>query len=438
MPYNEYVILEIDVARSTLERRLKAQRRPFLRTMGSDLVVESRPRGKPLNEFVKASRTKDEKEFNEARRDPRKLPARIMPLMSIRPIEAWDSPSAASGPAITAPKAMDALMRAQTDGVSWGIPAVLGPSPAQIDCSNVTVAILDTGVNADHLAFSHAKQTILATRKNFTKGVDGDVDGHGTHCAATIFGREVEGVRIGVAPSLTDVRIGKVVGEDGSGDTASLIEALKWAHTEKVRVVSMSLGLDFIRMREDLVQDKYPIELATSIVLRAYRDSIRQLELILRLLAQEAADYPGAVTIAGAGNESQRQHNSQHVIDVGIPAAAAQEVISVGAVWHPTSNSKLDVAPFSNINPRVAAPGVGIVSAALQGGLTALNGTSTACPHVAGVAALWWAFLSNRNGGQVKALDVHSRVLSSARDTEFEPTATYTDRGAGLVQAPAQ
>jgi hypothetical protein len=50
---------------------------------------------------------------------------------------------------------------------------------------------------------------------------------------------------------------------------------------------------------------------------------------------------------------------------------------------------------------QVAAPGVNILSAKLGGGLRSLSSTSMACPHVAGVAALWWGSL--RQSGTVRA-----------------------------------
>ena len=150
---------------------------------------------------------------------------------------------------------------------------------------------------------------------------------------------------------------------------------------------------------------------------------------------QENDELAGTVLVAAAGNESRRHINPDFVIDVSIPAAAARGMVSVGAT-HAGEGGRLRIAPFSNINPQLCAPGVGILSAARGGGLRVHNGTSMACPHVAGVAALWWSWIRDRNQGHVRATDVVAQLTATARDTVFEAGVTFSDRGAGAVLAP--
>ena len=68
-----------------------------------------------------------------------------------------------------------------------------------------------------------------------------DVNGHGSHCAGTVGGSS-----IGVAPGANIYGV-KVLSDEGSGYTSTIVTALNWiadyvAGTGKPSVVSMSLG----------------------------------------------------------------------------------------------------------------------------------------------------------------------------------------------------
>ena len=130
------------------------------------------------------------------------------------------------------------------------------------DGSDVVVAILDTGIAKNHPAF--AGVTII--EEDFTGEGNGDTHGHGTHCAGTVFGRDVDGTRIGVAPGVKKALIGKVLGDEGGGSDA-IVRAINWALEEGANVISMSLGIDFPGFVDALVtRQGLPIDLATTMV----------------------------------------------------------------------------------------------------------------------------------------------------------------------------
>ena len=59
-----------------------------------------------------------------------------------------------------------------------------------------------------------------------------------------------------------------------------------------------------------------------------------------------------------------------------------------------------------------------------------------ACPHVAGVAALWWEALRRAGNVNPSGKLVVDRLRGNARADVFAPNVEIGDRGAGLVTAP--
>ena len=346
---------------------------------------------------------------HEATRDPSIIAmARAMPTRLIAPSEAPAS-AAAGGP-------------------TWGVTRV-GAVASPFTGAGVRVAVLDTGIDASHPAFAG----VNLIQQDFSGSGNGDGNGHGTHCAGTSFGRDVSGTRIGVAPGVTEALIGKVLGNDGSGSSEMLFDALKWASSMNAKVISMSLGFDFPGFAEQLVQqNNLPLGLATSIALEGYRMNLRVFDQLMGMMRALRDFNGGVVVVAASGNESERDSNPEFEVSASVPAAA-EGVISVGALAE--NPAGLKVAPFSNTNPVLSAPGVGVVSAKVGGGLRTLNGTSMACPHVAGVAALWWQALASANIPLTNSA-VEARLLASAIRDPFAPGTEAADRGQGLVQAP--
>ncbi|MCB5908215.1 S8 family peptidase [Streptomyces pinistramenti] len=253
---------------------------------------------------------------------------------------------------------------------------------AGLDGKGTEVAVLDTGVDAEHPDLKGR----ITDSKNFTDDTStDDVQGHGTHTASTVGGSGAAsgGRKKGVAPG-TGLLIGKVLDDTGSGTTSWIISGMQWAVDRHADVVSMSLG------SPEATDCTDPMGQA----------------------AQEFSKNTTTLFVVAAGNAGPAKSS------VSSPGCAPG-VLTVGAVDRDEST-----APFSSrgpvltthtLKPEIAAPGVGI-SAASAGGRGALayramSGTSMATPHVAGAAAVVRQAHPDWTAQQVK-----SALVSSAQN----------------------
>ncbi|MBQ1033083.1 S8 family serine peptidase [Micromonospora sp. C97] len=265
--------------------------------------------------------------------------------------------------------------------------------------AGVSVAVLDTGVDATHPDLAGK----VAEARNFTEATDArDTVGHGTHVASTIAGSGAAsgGKYRGVAPDAT-LLDGKVCEDAGCSDSA-ILAGMQWAAVEKkAAVVNMSLsGWD--------TPEVDPLE-----------------EAVQTLTAQT-----GTLFVLAAGNDGSDG-------SVGSPASA-DAGLAVGAV-----DRDDELADFSSRGPRVGddavkpditAPGVDIVAARSANGFigdpvddryVTISGTSMATPHVAGSAAL----LAQQHPGW-RADRIKATLMAAAKP---HPEQTAYQQGAGRV-----
>ncbi len=236
----------------------------------------------------------------------------------------------------------------------------------------VRVAVIDTGIDPLH-GFERDMAGAVVAQQDFSGSRHGPADreGHGTHVAGIIGARLNEAGLVGVAPDC-ELLIGKALGDDGSGSTAAVVEAIDWAVAQGARVLNLSLGSP-----------------ATDPALE-------------RAIAAAAA--AGCLVVCAAGNSSG---------GVEYPARYA-DCLAISAV-----DKLRRIAPFSCRGPEVdlGAPGVEILSTFKGGGYAVLSGTSMAAPFVAGCLALRIAQL----GGAAFGLDDCLRWLLGAADDVGQP-----------------
>lgn len=248
------------------------------------------------------------------------------------------------------------------------------------------VAILDTGVDADHVDL---KGQVIASR-DFTGSSSGPADrnAHGTHCAGIVAARNDEGGLVGVAP---DAKIlnAKVLSDSGSGSDNGIANGIRWAVQQGADILSMSLGSS------------------------GESQSIKS--------AIQDAIAAGKIVIAAAGNSGPGQGT------VGYPGGT-QGVVCVGA-----TDPNNAVARFSSRGPQltIAAPGVQIDSTVPGNRYALMSGTSMATPYVAGVAALFVSH-AKANGQPHTQADFVKALTATARD--LGRPGRDTDYGFGLAQ----
>jgi subtilisin family serine protease len=269
----------------------------------------------------------------------------------------------------------------------------------------VTVAVLDTGVDTTHPDLDD----VAIGSRNFTgAGTTADGFGHGTHVASIAIGSgdASDGVNRGVAPG-ADLLVGKVLADDGYGQTSWMIDGMEWAANEGADIVNLSLGQP-----------------------GNYSDGTDPSSLAVDALSAEH----GTLFVIAAGNEGEYGNGT-----VTAPGSA-DSALTVGAV-----DDSDEVTWFSSRGPRggdnglkpdVTAPGDGIVAARAAG--TAMStvvddhhvsasGTSMATPHVAGAAAVLKQARPELTGQELKSI-----LMGSAEHT----SGTAWEEGAGRIYLP--
>ncbi|XP_071810178.1 extracellular serine proteinase-like [Asterias amurensis] len=225
--------------------------------------------------------------------------------------------------------------------------------------AGVNAYVIDTGVNPNHWEFSGR-----ATAWYDALGGSGvDCNGHGTHCSGTVGSNTY-----GVAKDVTIYGI-RVLSCIGFGSNSGVVDGIDFvgSNGQLPAVVSMSLGGGASSATDNAVENLVNL---------------------------------GFTVSAAAGNENVDACNSS---PARVPTA-----ITVGA-----TDSSDARASFSNYGSCVSifAPGVDITSTwhTTNWGTNTISGTSMACPHVSGAAAIMLG-----NNPSLSPAALKSSMLSSS------------------------
>jgi thermitase len=250
--------------------------------------------------------------------------------------------------------------------------------------STVKVAVVDTGIDN-----SHPDLPPVVLQKDFINNDNNaeDDNGHGTHVAGTIGALTNNGVGVSGMNWNVSLIAAKALDASGSGSYTAIANAIIWAADNGAKVINLSLG-----------------------------GSVGSTTL------KNAVDYAwnkGVVLACAAGNNGTKAKSYP---------AAYTNCIAVAATDQ--NDAKASFSQYGSSWVDVAAPGVAILSTmpdttvylnTAYGYYTtydALNGTSMATPHVAGLAGLVWA-----TGKCSTASCVRSRIEQNA--DPISGTGTY-------------
>jgi len=254
--------------------------------------------------------------------------------------------------------------------------------------SDIYIAIVDTGIDYNHpdLDDNYAFGESFVDYTNDPM----DDDGHGTHCAGIAAAENNDIGVVGVAPGAKLIAA-KVLDYNGGAYLSWIADGITWAANNGADVISLSIGYDqHVQSWQDACDYAY--------------------------------DIKGVVVVAAAGNSGNPPGRGDNV---EYPARY-DSTIAVSA-----TDSSDKRARWSSTGPDVelAAPGVNIYSTLWDDTYAYYSGTSMACPHVAGVAALVIA------SGVTNNVEARNKMTLTAEDLGVSGRDTLY--GYGLVDAEA-
>ena len=262
----------------------------------------------------------------------------------------------------------------------WNMPKITDKRPV--------IAIIDTGVDTEHpdlkdnLWVNEAEKNGAAGKDDDSNGVVDDIygydfvnktggmadfNGHGTHCAGIAAAVGNNGIGItGANPDALIMPI-TVMQSDGTGDVATIIKGIDYAAANGADVISMSLGSYGYSIAEEQALGK---AYATAVIVAAAGNNCFPIDSWTYCKHNPTPIYPASLQFV-LGIEASLDES-------GARAGFSNYDLS-GPIYSP--NYPLEAQLY---NYELRAPGVNIMSTYPRGQYKTMNGTSMACPMVAG------------------------------------------------------
>ncbi len=267
--------------------------------------------------------------------------------------------------------------------ISWG-PGYIGMNKLNnsvvssgVELKETVVAVLDTGTDENHPSFNgRVIPTGVNTSTSGEANSSADDNGHGTQVAGVVIDSTLDNVI---------VKPYKVLDKWGQGTVLTLAAGIICAVNDGVDIINMSISLS---ESSETVKD-----------------------------AVNFADSKDILLVAASGNDSS---------DTKYYPASYDCVIKVGA-----TNESGIIANFSTRGEDVdlAAPGVGIYTANINGTYKTVSGTSFASPLVAALAATVLSYDSDLSCEDLKDILIENAVYVQETDAEIK-------YGNGIIRAP--
>ena len=284
----------------------------------------------------------------------------------------------------------------------------------------VIVAVIDTGVDYNHpdlkdVMWNNPDEIPGDNIDNdgngivddfygadFTKTKDGtgdpmDTHGHGTHCAGIIAAKENNRRGIVGVASFTKGKVKIMALKALCSTYSATLNALNYAIEKGAKISSNSWGGGFPTSNTERLWD--------------------------RVLRNNLDDH---LFIAAAGNDNQEINDSHKLMTCSLKEP---NLLCVASSTKDDSRSY-----FSNYGTdyvHVFAPGSYILSTYPNNKYERLYGTSMACPHVSGLAALIWTMRGNLTAPQVKQV-IEANVKVKPQYVDYVSTSGLIDVGATI------